>query len=328
MKKNLHSTIIAAFFSLFPILTFGQTGHSLRTIMTTDPLLNGDSLSIYFHVPESYDSNIPSKLIIGFHGLGNPENSVQIRQYMTQLGDSINAVVMCPNPYLQDQPRSEAVLYEAYDSVMTWFNIDTNQVYIVGYSAGSDVAAQYVFNEPAHIMKGLIWHSPGFFFNPDLSSPEEIPPVCLCIGTQDFTSIIQTNLLNNNLGNSSIPYLYNVIPGVDHTMEYPTFTEEMMECIAFIDAQYNLGLNEMNTQFIRISPNPIRQGDALQFQAENGSYKLTIVDMLGKQRYSKTHTITNGKAEIQGLSSQLTSGVYFLKIATEKGAIAQRFVIE
>ena len=84
----------------------------------------------------------------------------------------------------------------------------------------------------------------------------------------------------------------------------------------------------MNTQFIRISPNPIRQGDALQFQAENGTYKLTVVDMIGKQHYSKTHTITNGKAEIQGLSSQLTSGVYFLKIATEKGAIAQRFVIE
>jgi len=326
--KNLRSKIVLVLCTFTPLVAYGQTGHLLRTIMTTDPLLNGDSLSIYFHVPESYDANIPSKLIIGFHGLGNPENSVQIRQYMTPLGDSINAVVMCPNPYLQDQPRSEAVLYEAYDSVMTWFNIDTNQVYIVGYSAGSDVAAQYIFNDPAHVMKGLIWHSPGFFFNPDLSSPEEIPPVCLCTGTQDFTSIIQTNLLNNNLGNSSIPYFYNVIPGVDHTMEYSTFTEEMMECIVFIDAQYNVGITEMNAKSIRISPNPIRQGDALQLQAENGVYNLAIVDMLGKQHYSKTHIITNGKAEILDLPSQLNSGVYLLKIATEKGAIAQRLVIE
>ena len=88
-------------------------------------------------------------------------------------------------------------------AVMAWFNIDASQVYITGYSAGSDVAAQCFFGDPTHPMKGLIWHSPGFFFSPDLNNSQEINPVCLCSGTQDFTSIIQTNLLNGDLNGSS-----------------------------------------------------------------------------------------------------------------------------
>ena len=188
---------------------FAQTGTFERTFLTVDPSLSGDSLTIYFYVPNTYNPNVPSKMIMGFHGLGNPDNSAQIRQYLTPVGDSINAIVMCPDPYLQDQPKSEVVLNLAYDSALVWFNVDTHNVYITGYSAGSDVAAQYFFGEPSHLMKGLIWHSPGFFFNPDLSNPQEIPPVCLCTGTNDFTSIIQTNLLNSSLSGSSFPYLYN-----------------------------------------------------------------------------------------------------------------------
>jgi len=325
--KNLRSTIIAALFTLTPLLTFGQTGHSLRTIMTTDPLLNGDSLSIYFHVPESYDANIPSKLIIGFHGLGDPENSVQIREYLTPFGDIDNAIIMCPNPYLQDQPRSEAVLNIAYDSVMTWFNVDTGEVYLVGYSAGSDVVAQYFFNEPTHFIKGLIWHSPGFFFSPDLSNPQEIPPVCLCSGTEDFTSIIQTNILNATLSSGLLDYYYNEIPGVGHTMNYPTFTEVMLNCVGFIEAAY-LNINETSSLPMQISPNPIKSGDFLQIQMANGTYDVAIVDVLGKQHYAKTHLVSDGKTTIHGLQSELQIGVYVIKIANEKGTATQRFVVE
>jgi hypothetical protein len=305
-----------------------QSGHSVRTIATSDPLLEGDSLDIYFHVPESYDAEAPSKLIIGFHGLGNPDNSGQIRQYLTPLGDSINAIVMCPDPYLQDQPRSEVVLHLAYDSVLTWFNIDTAQIYIIGYSAGSDVAARYVFGEPLRFMKGLIWHSPGFFFNPDLSSPEEIPPVCLCTGTQDFTSILQTNLLNNNLNGSGIPYLYNVLDGVDHTMEYPAFTTEMLECIAFIDAQYSTGIEEQDAATISIFPNPVAMGEALTLSGSGAKVQVTVLDVAGRTVFNRSFEAYTGALRFESLAEQLGTGIFLVNVVTGQHSTTHRLVVQ
>lgn len=305
-----------------------QTGDYTITIATTNPSLNGDSLDIYFHVPSTYDAGIPSKMIIGFHGLGNPNNSNDIRNYLSPLGDSLNAVVVCPDPYLQDQPRSEVVLNLAYDSVMTWFNIDTNQVYITGYSAGSDVAAQYFFGAPSHKMKGFIWHSPGFFFNPDLSNPQEIPPVCLCTGTADFTSIIQTNLLNNSLNGAGFPYYYNQIPGVDHTMEYPTLTEEMLECINFIDANSsNVGIQEWTGNPVSIYPNPLNQGANLMLTGLDGDVSVSVFDGSGRVVWTRQLHSVSSQTFLPDFRDGLSAGIYSIQINSEKGQLTKKLVV-
>ena len=305
-----------------------QTGDYTITIATTDPLLGGDSLDIYFHVPDTYNSSVPSKMILGFHGLGNPNNSDQIRNYLSPLGDSLNAVVVCPDPYLQDQPRSEIVLNLAYDSVMTWFNIDTNQIYITGYSAGSDVAAQYVFGEPTHRMKGFIWHSPGFFSSPDLSNPQEIPPVCLCSGTVDFVSIVQANILNGNMSNAGFPYLYNQIPGVDHTMEYPAFTQEMMECINFIDANSSgLGVSVWTGSKVSMYPNPLSEGQELILTGLEGDVNISVFDASGKQVWSKLLKNVSNRVAISDFGNGLSTGLYSVLIQSEKGQLSKKLVI-
>jgi hypothetical protein len=305
-----------------------QTGDYTITVATTDPSLNGDSLAIYFHVPSTYDAGIPSKMIMGFHGLGNPNNSNDIRNYLSPLGDSLNAVVVCPDPYLQDQPRSEIVLNLAYDSVMTWFNIDTNQVYITGYSAGSDVAAQYFFGEPSHKMKGFIWHSPGFFFNPDLNNPQEIPPVCLCTGTVDFTSVIQTSVLNNSLNGAGFPYYYNQIPGVGHTMEYPTLTEEMLECINFIDANTsNVGIQEWKENSVSIYPNPLTEGADLILSGLEGDVNISVLDVSGKLVFSSQLVNVSNQTSIPSFRNGLSAGLYTIQLQSDKGTLIKKLVI-
>lgn len=306
-----------------------QTGDFTITIATTDPLLSGDSLDIYFHVPDTYSASSPSKMIIGFHGLGNPDNSNDIRNYLSPLGDSLNAIVVCPDPYLQDQPRSEVVLNLAYDSVMTWFNIDADQVYITGYSAGSDVAAQYFFGDPSHPMKGLIWHSPGFFFNPDLNDPQEIPPVCLCTGTLDFTSFLQTAALNNSLDGAGFPYLYNEIPGVDHTMEYPTFTQEMLECINFIDANTpGVGISEWTGNEVSIYPNPISEDAELIITGLEGDVLVSLVDVSGKVVWNRQLRDVNGRISITDFRSGLSAGFYSIFLRSEQGSLAKKLAVK
>lgn len=304
------------------------TGDYTLTIATSDPSLNGDSLDIYFHVPNTYNSSSPSKMMLGFHGLGNPDNSSDMRNYLSPLGDSLNIIIVCPNPYLQDQPRSEVVLNLAYDSVMTWFNIDTNQVYIIGYSAGSDVAAQYFFAEPSHKMKGLIWHSPGFFFSPDLSNPQDIPPVCLCTGTVDYTSFLQTAALNNSLDGASFPYLYNQIPGVDHTMEYPTLTHEMLECINFIDANSpNVGIEEWQGNAVSIYPNPLSEGANLVLSGLEGDVSISVFDVSGKAVWSKQLYHVSGKVALADFRDGISAGLYTIMLHSEKGTMAQKLIV-
>lgn len=307
-----------------------QTGDYTITIATTDPSLNGDSLDIYFHVPTTYDAGVASKMILGFHGLGNPDNSNDIRNYLSPLGDSLNAVVVCPDPYLQDQPRSEIVLNLAYDSVMAWFNIDTNQIYITGYSAGSDVAAQYVFGEPTHRMKGFIWHSPGFFSSPDLSNPQEIPPVCLCSGTVDFVSIVQTNLLNSNNGliGAGFPYLFNSIPGVAHTMEYATFTQEMLECINFIDANSsNVGIQEWTGNPVSIYPNPLNEGANLMLTGLDGDVSVSVFDSSGRVVWIRQLQSVSSQTSLPDFRAGLSAGIYSILIQSDKGRLTKKLVV-
>ena len=312
MKKLL----TALLFSFSTLFCFAQpTGDFTRTILTQDPQLNGDSLHIYFHIPSAFDFGQSAKIIIGLHGLGDPATSIQMRQYLSAVGDTMNSIVMCPDPYLQDQPKSRAALNQSIDSVLTWYSIDENEMYIAGYSAGSDVAAQYVFEAPEHKMKGLIWHSPGFFATPNMSNQATFPPVCLCYGTSDYVSILQANTLNSTFSSSSVPYLYNQVPGVGHTMNYPTVTAEVLECINFIDANSTSGVNENAFKSLSVFPNPVSGNDVLTVSGLAPGNQVEVFDATGHKVASYYRTNTSDKMYIQDFSLQFEKGIYLLRIS-------------
>ena len=75
-----------------------------------------------------------------------------------------------------------------------------------------------------------------------MTNSAEFPTVCLCWGDQDLVSIVQANTLNSTFSGSGVPYFYNVIPGVGHTMNFPTLPAEILECISFIDASVSNGV--------------------------------------------------------------------------------------
>ncbi len=306
--KYLHLTLIAFIIGAFSAIA-QPTGDFVRSFVLTESPNTGDTLDIYFYIPANFSFNEPAKMIIGQHGLGNPDNSMQIRQYLTPVADSINAILMCPDPYLQDQPASTASLNEALDSAFTWYNVNGNELYIAGYSAGSDVAAQYVLNSPKYYMKGLIWHSPGFFANPSNSSFSIAPPICLCWGDQDFVSALQNTTLDNTIGNSDAPYHHITMPGVDHTMEYPTFPAVMIECINFID-NAAVGVDEKEARNVRIYPNPAQAGEAVYLSGLEPNTQVQLMDVAGRE-----YGIIKGGNNIQ-LPERVVEGVYLIRLVT------------
>lgn len=325
MMKNLHLTIIAVF-SLIG-LTQAQTGNFERSFIANSTEISGDTLNIYFYIPTGFDFNQPATVIVGQHGLGTPDNSMQIRTFLTPVGDSMNAIVMCPDPYLQDQPRSRAALNEAIDSALTWYNINQSEMYIVGYSAGSDVAAQYVFETPEHPMKGLIWHSPGFFATPDMNNQATFPPVCLCWGSSDFVSILQNGTLDNTFSGSNVPYHHITMSGVGHTMDYPEFPAVMLECIDFIDANSSTGITENQLQGIEIYPNPIGESQDLILKGLSGDALITLTDISGKCVKTFTFNNINNQLIISNISNDISKGIYTLSVLTEGGVFYQKLII-
>jgi len=192
-----------------------QTGDFYIGFPSPDTLLTEDSVHLYFHVPASYQPGVPSKLIVGIHGLGNPQTPEQIRNYFSPTADSLSAIVVCPKPYITaqplsiDHPRSKLVINCAIDSVLQWYAIDTNEMYLAGYSAGSDIASRYTLEQPKYEMKGLIWYAPGFFYQPNLSAQIEFPNTCLCFGDADPLSNVigQVTSIRDSFENSTLGFL-------------------------------------------------------------------------------------------------------------------------
>src|SRR5687768_9365299 len=103
MKKFFLLTLLSI--SLTRHTSFAQqTGDFEIGFPSPDTLLTEDSVHITFHVPASYQASIPAKLIIGVHGLGNPQTPEQIRNYFSPTADSLYAIVACPKPYITAQP--------------------------------------------------------------------------------------------------------------------------------------------------------------------------------------------------------------------------------
>lgn len=276
--------------------TAQQTGDFYIGFPSPDTLLTEDSVHLFFHVPASYQPGVPAKLIVAVHGLGNPQTPEQIRNYFSPVADSLSAILVCPKPYISqpisiDHPSSKLVLNIAIDSVLQWYAVDTNEFYIAGYSAGSDIAARYTLEQPKHRMKGLIWYAPGFFYQPDLSALPEFPRTCLCFGDADPLSnfLGQVTAIRDSFANSAFDFFYNEIPGIDHTMEFPNFTREMMECFRFMndpvsfvpDSSY-VGTQSLSAKFLRIYPNPTAGKVFFDGALLNKSEWLRVTDISGK----------------------------------------------
>lgn len=329
-KKNFLSSII--FCALCGGAFAQQTGDFSVGFPSPDTLLTNDSLYIYFHVPVSYQPGVPAKMIVGIHGLGNPKTPEQIRNYLAPTGDSIGAIVVCPAPYLGEQPRSKLVVNIAVDSVLTWYAVDTNEIYIAGYSAGSDVASQYTLDQPEHRMKGLIWYAPGFFYQPNLSTQTDFPPTCLCYGDQDPLSnfLGQVTAIRDSFENSPFYFFYNEIPGVAHTMEFPGFTREMLECLRFIDDPENFVPDTIYSSekviaqdYLNMFPNPSTGKVTVDLKGKE-NFTFRLMDLCGRIVFE----INDWRVEKQVLDLRgYRPGTYILNVQTKDACYFRQFIL-
>jgi hypothetical protein len=130
------------------------------------------------------------------------------------------------------------------------------------------------------------------------------------------------------MGNAGFPYLYNQIPGVAHTMEYPTFTEEMLECIDFIDSNTSgLGVSEWAGKSVSVFPNPISENQELVLVGLEGDVNISVFDASGKMIWNEQLINTSNRVTISDFRSGLSAGLYSVLIQSEEGRLTKKLVV-
>ncbi|MES2619621.1 MAG: T9SS type A sorting domain-containing protein [Bacteroidota bacterium] len=320
-------------FFLLPVLVQAQPAQDIYvSFPATTPLLGTDSIKIWFHIPANYPAS-GGGVIVGLHGLGDPNSSPDIRTYLTATSDNYGLLLACAEPYLGQEDavklaKSKAVINETMDSVSAWYHTDLTQTYLCGYSAGSDVASHYTLEDPAYPVKGLIWFAPGFhgsllYPTIDTAFAAPIPPICMCRGTTDLVSQSGAAKIESIFSGSEVPFLKVSPAGIGHTMNYPGFTADIATCMNFINNNSPLGISESALLRAKVFPNPA--SDKIMVEAESGVViQAELLDISGKILFRETSSVL----KVIPLSN-LSSGIYFIRLKDDSGhSGVQRFIKE
>lgn len=307
-----------------PVVVATQPAQDLYlSFPATTPILGTDSIKMWVHVPANYPAS-GGGMMIGLHGLGDPNNSPDIRTYLTATSDNYSLLLVCAEPYLGQEnatliAKSKAVINETMDSIRAWYQTDMSQTYLCGYSAGSDVAAHYTLEDPVYPVKGLIWFAPGFYGSLlypiiDTAFAAPIPPICMCRGTTDVVSQTGATKIESIFSGSEVPFLKVSPAGIGHTMNYPAFTTDIATCMNFINSNSPNAVREVLNLKLKVFPNPA--DDKVFIETEtNGLLNTEISDVSG--RILKRENFYG--ADVKKIDiSDFSAGVYFLRITDEE----------
>ncbi|GJM32588.1 MAG: hypothetical protein DHS20C18_15890 [Saprospiraceae bacterium] len=248
------------FLFLFSIsqLNAQQTGSFQQTVTFTETDYNA-TRTLYFYVPEDYDANQSYKLMVGFRG-GPHDNAREFRDQLAFLADSIGAIILCPenmDHFWNEEGQTKLLFKYSVESVMDQYNIDPDYIYLTGLSYGGRhavIVSMDTDDGPIPNIRGVIPFAAGLESElaPNYEDIGDFPPACICIGDDDSPNFkAVSNTLHNDLISNGGISLLNAIPDVGHTVEFPTYPEEIMKCINFIDDQAGDPLT------LEVEPNPV-----------------------------------------------------------------------
>ncbi|PCH98354.1 MAG: hypothetical protein COB85_01615 [Bacteroidetes bacterium] len=223
-----------------------QTGSFQQTVIFAEPDYNF-TRTLYYYVPTDYDSAQSYKLVVGFRG-GPHTNAGQFRDQLTFLSDSIGAIILCPENeghFWNQEGLTKQLFQYSVDTTLSLYNIDTNFIYLTGLSYGGRhavIVSMDTDNGLIPNLRGVIPFAAGSdsHLEPNYADIADFPPACICIGLNDAATFITVaNTLHNDIASNGGTSFINEIAGVGHTVDFPSYPDEMMECFNFIESQYS-----------------------------------------------------------------------------------------
>lgn len=325
------TVVIILLSSIFGFLNAQETGAFQKNITFTESDYNY-TRTLYYYVPTDYDASNSYKLVVGFRG-GPHTNAGHFRNQLQFLSDSIGAIILCPenkDHFWNDEGLTKQLFKYSLDTTMSMYNIDSEYIYLTGLSYGGRhavIVAMDTDNGDIPQIRGVIPFAAGSdsHLAPDYESIEEFAPACICIGLNDnanFKSV--SNTIHNDIQTNGGESFLNEISGVGHTVDFSTYPFEMMECINYIEAQYdaNGAVNlESNEELISVFPNPSSTNIQFSIPLIIQPKAIYVTNIIGEL------LLVVGTEQREINVSSLPGGYVLLAIETNEKKIVKRILI-
>ncbi len=229
-------------------------------------VINGKTHNLLFSVPDNYNTANTYPLVIGLHYCGG--TAAGFRSALHTITDELGMIIACPDYSTFDEgwiPAADTSLFRLIVAKSeTDYRIDPNMIFLTGMSCNAEYLIRHAL-AGVYPFKGIFPWEP---YNPNVNSYNlnSKIPVVLAFGTKDpavLEDIMIYKGLKANGGNVSI----EMVEGVRHTLDFPTFGSEMIKCLRYL----------MDTNAISISP----VADFEMYNNETHEVQVEIVDETG-----------------------------------------------
>ncbi|MBI2270882.1 MAG: choice-of-anchor J domain-containing protein [Bacteroidetes bacterium] len=228
-KRSTIKVLILSILFIQSLLTAQTTGSFTKTVQF------GGARTLAYYVPTTYSSATKYKLVIGLHGSGGNgtqyRNSIQANS-TASTSPLYNCIIVCPDGNQSTPDKNfyspwgyQEIIRVARDSTIKWYNIDTTNIYLNGFSLGGRSALKYGLDN-YKLFKGLFLWTPAVqsiadvenktSFQYNYSNAKKIP-ICMTVGDQDYYVNTVKRAYNIMLDSNAAATL-NIIAGMGHTL--------------------------------------------------------------------------------------------------------------
>ncbi|MFX0208485.1 MAG: alpha/beta hydrolase [Candidatus Hodarchaeota archaeon] len=192
--------------------------------------------------PENFDSDQQYPALFSLHqGTGNIEGAKQnwksALEHDVLLAIPQSSQIVEPNKFTWlDIESGLNDLKAIYSQILSSHHIDTNKIFLSGFSIGATLALEATFTRPQFAVRGCIVVNPTFI--PPYSIPKNFEyakkegvKCCIIVGTKD-PSYEQIKELNGLLDRENIEHQFYEIPDLGHAFP-DNFKEILSEMITF-----------------------------------------------------------------------------------------------
>jgi predicted esterase len=311
---------------LFSIGSFAQQRIDRTLSFQTDP---AKKYSIY--VPSGYIDGTPHKMMLGLHPWNTSRwDAKSWCDTLIVFAETNNLLLICPDGGADgqvDDPIDTAFTSAILDSMETWYSVNTDKVYAMGFSWGGKTTYTYGLGNNrrfgGYIPIGAAVNGAGDISGVVANSTDEA--FYVIHGSSDAPGIRFNPLINSlNLNNAIVES--QLLQGVGHTIDFANRNSILNRAFFWVDSvnceqlsSISLGEEEY-FKSLNAFPNPAKSGTQIEVEIpeiKNSSYNVSIRGIDGKEVWQNNILPTLSSSSIVFTLPTLNSGSYIVVVQNE-----------
>lgn len=316
------------FITAFLFLVVGSQLIKASDYIDTNIVVNAKSHKLLLCTPSGYDSSKDYPLVIGLHYC---TSTAQVyRDALRKMSDSLNLIIACPDNFASEITDNDInMLQITIDTVKSFLNINEDEIFLTGMSCNGKVTLKHGL-KGTYKFKGIFpwvpWITNSDIPKFDLSSKV---PVTVAVGTTDtnYGAIIN---LYDSLKNHGANVNLVVVPKIGHIVSFPTFADEMIRSINYINdtnaiavsSVPDIAITDSETKAMMHKIKIHKSIDSLKFLVYTTSSNVTVTDV--SVVYNQDSTEADLSYNVVGVAGKSPKGFVVVEAFDPNGSAIEQ----